>query len=1141
MPISRWEQPGTAGASPLDILGWFAGPQVPDPITFVISPDYLARENIYPRQTTMLKLIFLRDDLFTDYDREVIDEWTGEFLATNPNAGLDNKFEAQTQGCQPDIYERITYLKERGYRWFSEVILAIGRRGGKGYISALAMAYVLWNYLATGNPQEAYGIDRDKPLACMIFAAKKELARMNLWGDLYAVITGAPCFTPFISEPLAESLTVYAPYDMVRIRQLAARGIRSAKDMASFHILPRESTMTAPRGVAGFIIGFDEAAHVKNAGTTRSFGDVYNAARPALDQFGKDGFAVLPSSTWEMIGRFYELWSLSLERETAKHGDLAPSYPDKFMLQLPSWGPYKDWERAPELPLFPPDFQGDLGEYRTVSLPRLAPLKGAIQVYDEAMMREERSNPDTFAVERKSHWATALDAYLNTARVNAMFAPWEGREPQNGRPDLQMQERGLLIIDYRAHGDPSTVNNRFGFAMAHIEYEAPGALDERILVTEGARDPVIRGSAPMAHAVFDLIHFWDPADFPGHIIDYDVIINWIYDRVVLPFQPGELTFDQFNSVATVQFLQKKVRGAPVQKNIQVYERPATQQLNWATWETFKAALNMGLVHAPPHPEAADELKFLQKPEGQMKVVCPDSGPVQTKDIADCYDHLVEVLTEHGWKLFKDVLDGERVATRNERGELEYQHFTDRIERWHTGPMYQFEGKRLNFNVTPGHRMLVSPWASRDWRFIRAEDLSPGQRYAIPKTTVVVGREPGIVDIDGDRIETSAPGVRGRGGWSPEEDAWLTANYPSMAMDELLRGLPGRTRGSAYQRAVKVLGLKRGQIGDRHADRPKPLSPVSRELFAQFLGFWLAEGRKYHSGTHRGYGVKISQTKPEGIAWFHNLLLQLGWPYSEHIGPREVTWEIKSYGLREYLRALCTGGHELHIPDEVFTTWTVEEMKGLLHGLAMGDGSFSAELQRHTCYYSSSRRLIDDVQRLMLHIGMSGQIRQTGSAGDLTNFEGYRAKHDRWAIGFDTKGSGIAGVQGSQIEQVDYDGMVYCLTVPNGTLMVRRKGVAMWSGNCIAIVTASLLGEQMKAFLANDLASLRPRGALPGGADPLRRFDPEQYNPFAGQLGQGLSRGMRPQGATVRGALQRPAAVPRSNRAGGYGAGRRHRS
>lgn len=598
---------------PLEVLSWFDGPAVPDPITFTIGEDWLGRGNLYPRQATLLKLIFLRDDMFTPYDRQVIGEWVDLFSATNPDAG-DNKFDARTKGCQPDIYDRIAYLKQRGYSWFPEVILALGRRGSKGYISAVAMSYVLWNYLAKGNPQEYYGIDRSKGLAVAVFAGKKEQAKENLWADLYGVITEAPCYTPYISQALAESLTVYAPYDFVRMHKLAQRGIATTKDMATFRVVPRESTPLAPRGPAGCILGFDEAAHVRNAGITREFGVVYNAARPSLDQFGTDGFVVLPSSTWEMIGKFYELWDLSLQREPDGDGELCPSYPTKLMLQLESWAIYYDWERAHELPLFPDGFAGDLGEYQLAELPRLQPLKGAIQAYDEEMAREEKANPDTFKVERRSDWATAQDAYLNTVKVDEMFSPWLGRLPDYGRPILEFQSRGPLSVTYTAHGDPSTVNNRFGFALAHTEPDADGR----------------------QHVVFDLIHFWDPADFPGHMIDYDgVIIPWIFERAVAPFQPDEVTFDQFNSVASVQGLSSQVRRASLQKTILVYERTATAALNWSTWETFKAAVNMGFVHAPPHEEAKQELKFVQKPEGKQKVECPDSGPVRTKDIGDC--------------------------------------------------------------------------------------------------------------------------------------------------------------------------------------------------------------------------------------------------------------------------------------------------------------------------------------------------------------------------------------------------------------------------------------------------------------------------------------------------------------------------
>jgi hypothetical protein len=612
MAISRWQAPDTTGASPLEMLTWYDGPPVPDPVTFVISEDWCDKPNLYPRQATLLKIIFLRDDLFTDYDRQVIAEWQQRFTETNPDAE-DNKFSARTKGLQPDLYERIAYLKKRGYKWFPELIIAIGRRGSKGYLSALCMAYVLWHYMSKGNPQEFYGIDQNKPLAVAVFAGKKEQAKENLWGDLYSVITTAPCYTPYISEPQAESLTVYAPYDFVRMRKMAQRGIVSSRDAASFRILPRESTPLAPRGPAGCILAFDEAAHVKNAGVTREFGVVYGAAKPSLDQFGTDGFIVLPSSTWEMIGKFYELWSLSLQREPGPEpGEYYPAYPTKFMVQLESWSIYEDWERAHLLPLFPPGFRGDLGEYEPDALPILSPLKGAIQAYDEEMAREEKANPDTFAVERRSDWQTAMDAYLNTAKIEQMFAPWEGRLPEYGRPELTMQTRGPLSITYTAHGDPASVNCRFGFSVAHTEPDADG----------------------MLHAVFDLIHFWDPADFPDHTLDYDEIREWIFSNVVLTFQPDELTFDQWNSIATVQALQKQIRAAHLQKNIVCYERTATAALNWSTWETFKAALNLGFAHAPQHAEAKDELRFIQKPEGKQKVLPPDSGPVQTKDIAD---------------------------------------------------------------------------------------------------------------------------------------------------------------------------------------------------------------------------------------------------------------------------------------------------------------------------------------------------------------------------------------------------------------------------------------------------------------------------------------------------------------------------
>src|SRR5207245_1480273 len=100
------------------------------------------------------------------------------------------------------------------------------------------------------------------------------------------------------------------------------------------------------------------------------------------------------------------------------------------------------------------------------------------------------------------------------------------------------------------------------------------------------------------------------------------------------FMPSEVTFDQFNSIGTIQNLNRWISRHQFPKRIVAYERTATAPLNWKTYETFKTALGLGLVHAPYFELVDLELKFLQV-HNNDKVDHPTAGPVQTKDVADC--------------------------------------------------------------------------------------------------------------------------------------------------------------------------------------------------------------------------------------------------------------------------------------------------------------------------------------------------------------------------------------------------------------------------------------------------------------------------------------------------------------------------
>lgn len=585
------QKPGRASGttfSPTDFRLW-AGLDVPDPITFVVSPEWLDRGQLYPRQATLLKVIFLREDLFTEYDYDVVQEWEDSFRLSNNN------------GITPNVLERMRYLRDNGYSHFREVLLVMGRRAGKGYVSALAMSYVLWRYLAKGDPQGHYGVDRDKQLACFIYAGKKEQARENLWKDLVNVILGAPCFTPYVSRPMGESLSVYAPNDFVRMRKRQNRGISTAADQASFTIQPKEATMMSGRGPASFMQGYDEMAHqVSAGGAARSAEEIYGAATPALDQFRKDAFIIEPSSPWQMIGQFYENWEHSLQLDD----DGNPAYPEMLMVQLASWEIYYDWDLAQDIPLFPAEFQGDLKEYVARVHPQLQPLKGAIQEYDEPMQRLEKANPETFAVERLSHWQATVDAYLDPKKIEEMFGPWNGRV-------LEMQNGGILSMFYKGHADPSLANANFGLAIAH---------------------PEIDDATGLKHCVFDYITHWQPSDFPDNIVDYITIEEEIW-MLLKSFHPDEFTFDQWNSAAVIAQLKKRVHEARFPKRVQVWEQTATLKHNWERAENFKISMNHGWIHSPMYELAALELRFLQLKNG--KVEKQDTGPVTTKDVADC--------------------------------------------------------------------------------------------------------------------------------------------------------------------------------------------------------------------------------------------------------------------------------------------------------------------------------------------------------------------------------------------------------------------------------------------------------------------------------------------------------------------------
>lgn len=114
----------------------------------------------------------------------------------------------------------------------------------------------------------------------------------------------------------------------------------------------------------------------------------------------------------------------------------------------------------------------------------------------------------------------------------------------------------------------------------------------------------------------------------------------------------------------------------------------------------------------------------------------------------CVDDQTEILTDEGWKLFKNLNKREKVATLSKNGFIEYQLPYDYIDREYNGIMYEYDG-RVNFSVTGKHRFpTIGSYNRQRKRYdkftpIEIENIT-NKMFHIPRT----GKWNVTEDVDG---------------------------------------------------------------------------------------------------------------------------------------------------------------------------------------------------------------------------------------------------------------------------------------------------------------------------------------------------------------------------------------------------------
>jgi DNA-directed RNA polymerase beta subunit len=224
------------------------------------------------------------------------------------------------------------------------------------------------------------------------------------------------------------------------------------------------------------------------------------------------------------------------------------------------------------------------------------------------------------------------------------------------------------------------------------------------------------------------------------------------------------------------------------------------------------------------------------------------------------------------------------------------------------------------------------------------------------------------------------------------------------------------------------------------------SKIPMDDWLQFLGIWIADGFCHNNR------VRIQIKKQRKINFIENALNNLKVNYSRNKDKSGlVEFRITEKSWFDEFNPLNLGPSQKHLPDYV---WGLSEKQSkiLLNSLIEGDGCREGGME---VYYTTSKQLSDDIQRLCLHCGYVG-IHYVKSKIGYTNY----IKGKRSVSNYDLhqitivknklnpviNSSNKAKTKNPVETIIQYNGKVYCINVPNHIFYVRRNGKVSWTGN-----------------------------------------------------------------------------------------------
>jgi len=391
----------------------------------------------------------------------------------------------------------------------------------------------------------------------------------------------------------------------------------------------------------------------------------------------------------------------------------------------------------------------------------------------------------------------------------------------------------------------------------------------------------------------------------------------------------------------------------------------------------------------------------------------------------------EVLTNNGWKFYRDISLEDKVLSYTDEGYIKWQKIDKVIEKDFEGNLIELKNRGIKIVVTPIHYFTVL-------RRVFKRDKRDNNRLKLIRYKVRRGRKR-VLDLSSNDF-------------IPRGGKWRGVNKKFFKLPKIDKN------------EEKLIDIK---------------------LWVAFLGLFLAEGSTSYYKRKGMYRVTISQSKSVSSDKYKKIYLLLKkLPF--RFNKSEIGFTCCNKQLYTYLKQFGKRYNKF-VPADI-KELSPSLLDTFLNWMILGDGScYIGKNRKKVCvYYTVSKKLKDDFEEVLLKAGWTYHTTVRAPRGGRINGRIIKKENQVPCFEIRLRRNNKAQVKSLHKRMLSYKGKVFCLQLSkHHNFYVRRNGTGYFTGNSLAgpvVAAAVIIDSRIFTNMAANITNKHSRKFVPKFVD-----------------------------------------------------------